>query len=56
MRVYGHLRQEHSRTQIKKVSFEAPNNVIKMHDPIDQAGRVVEIPNNPDLRQGERHL
>ena len=30
MRVYGHLRQEHSRAQVKKVSFEPVKNVIEL--------------------------
>jgi integrase len=30
MRVYGHLREEHSRAQIKRVTFAPTNNIIEM--------------------------
>jgi integrase len=32
MRVYGHLREEHSRAQIKRVTFEPARNLVRMPD------------------------
>ena len=35
MRVYGHLREEHSRSQIKRVTFEPVAKVVSVHSPQD---------------------
>ena len=34
MKVYGHLRDEHSKTEARKVTFSAPQpeNVVKLKD------------------------
>lgn len=34
MRVYGHLREDHSRSQIQRVSFDTPSNVVALSEPV----------------------